>query len=461
MAFPNNRPTRHHPEIEHPAFPGMLVTMQRIKIPPVIHPHPVAIAVTIGILSLGTLRTGADWPRWRGPLNDGHAIDTLPLGTLPESLTPSWTVRLGAGFSSPVVAAGKLAVMDNENDREMLRIHLAADGRLLWKAELDDTFTDTQGPPGPRNTPVIDGDRVYAVSCMGELQCRRLTDGQQLWRINYTNDLGAVFIGERGNAPGASRHGNNGSPLVDGPHLIAPVGGTNGHAVVAFDKLTGRIAWHSQDDTAGYGAPVVAEICGIRQVVVFTVDAVLGLRRTDGQLLWRVPLQTAYGRHVMTPIVSHDHVVVGSHQVGLVAVRLERHGDDIRATTAWINKEATPNFAQPVAYQGSLFTLGPKRHVLCLDILTGRIHWRQSGLIVTPADRAYCSFVIIGDEVLMLSDAGELILFHANPHQFDLRGRVQLSALNWCNPAYVDGTLYLRDGLRGPGNLLAVPLRIP
>lgn len=88
-------------------------------------------------------------------------------------------------------------------------------------------FTDTQGPRGPRNTPLVDGDRVYAVSCRGELRCLRTTDGALVWRANYVTNFGAVFIGEQGAATGATRHGNDGSPLVDGPHLIAQVGGTN------------------------------------------------------------------------------------------------------------------------------------------------------------------------------------------------------------------------------------------
>ncbi|HAV62307.1 MAG TPA: hypothetical protein DCY13_08065, partial [Verrucomicrobiales bacterium] len=141
------------------------------------------------------------------------------------------------------------------------------------------------------------------------MQCRNVADGRLIWRTSYTNDLHATFIGERGTAAGASRHGNNGSPLIDGPHLIAPVGGTNGHSVVCFDKLTGKVIWHSQDDAAGYGSPVVAEIAGIRQVVVFTAESLFGLRRDNGALLWRVPMKTGFGRHVTTPVV-HDDIVV-------------------------------------------------------------------------------------------------------------------------------------------------------
>jgi outer membrane protein assembly factor BamB len=418
-----------------------------------------AVVLLVCGLGLGHNLLSADWPRWRGPGNDGHAVGAASLGSLPSQPATLWTVRLGAGFSSPVTAGGRLAIMDNENEREVLHVLNVADGQPLWKAELDDTFTDAQGPPGPRNTPVIDTDRIYAVSGRGELQCRELADGSLLWRTSYTEDLGAIFIGERGTIPGAARHGNNGAPVVDGPHLIAPVGGTNGHSIVAFDKLTGTIAWHSQSDMAGYGAPVVAEIAGVRQVIAFTVDGVIGLRREDGRLLWRVPLQTAYGRHVMTPVVAGNRVIVGSHQVGLVAIQVTRTGEGIQASTAWISQEATPNFAQPVAHNGLLYTLGPKRDLLCLKVDTGTVLWRQAGLIITPADRAYASFIVIQDQVLMLSDAGELILFDADPEQCNVRARVQVCGMNWCNPAYVNGLLYVRDGLRGPGNLLAIQLR--
>jgi outer membrane protein assembly factor BamB len=416
-------------------------------------------AILVAGLCFAKSLDASDWPRWRGPGNDGHAVGVQALGFLPAQPATIWTAPLGAGFSSPVVADGRLAVMDNQNGREVLRVFHAADGQPLWQKEIDDTFTDAQGPPGPRNTPVIDGDRIYAVSGRGELQCRQLDDGTLLWRTSYTRDLGAIFIGEIGSIPGAARHGNNGAPLVDGAHLIAPVGGANGHSVVAFDKRSGDIVWHSQNDMAGYGAPVVADIAGIRQVVAFTVDGVIGLRRDNGRLLWRVPLQTAYGRHVMTPIVDGDRVVVGSHQVGLVAIELARDGDGVRAATAWTSRAARPNFAQPVARDGHLYTLGPNRDVLCVDLATGTVRWRESGWIVTPADRSYASFIVIQDEILMLADAGELFLFAASPERVDLRGRVQVAGMNWCNPAYAHGVLYLRDGIRGPGNLIAVRLQ--
>jgi outer membrane protein assembly factor BamB len=420
---------------------------------------PRVIGAGCAFLTLTILATSAaDWPRWRGPLNTGEAVGEPALNSLPATPTVLWKIDAGEGFTSPVIAGGKVAFMDNEDGREVLRLLNAADGRELWKAEIDDVFRDSQGPPGPRNTAVFDGDHLYAVSCKGELQCRAVADGKLLWRTSYTNDLHAVFIGERGTAPGATRHGNNGSPLIDVPHLIAPVGGTNGHSVVAFDKLTGKIAWHSQDDVAGYSGPVLAEIAGVKQIIAFTADGIIGLRRDNGQLLWRVPMQTAYARHVMTPVVWNDIVVAGSHTAGLVGIKVTAEDGTVKAEQVWVNKDAAPNFIHPVARGQHFFTLGPRKNIQCVDLATGEVKWSEDGLVITSADKAYAGFLRIGENVLMLTDAGELVLFKATAEKCEVLSRVQVAGVNWCNPAYADGVLYLRDGIRGKGNLLAVKL---
>lgn len=149
------------------------------------------------LLLLTLLPAAADWPRWRGPLNTCAAVGEPALTSLPATPTVRWQLEVGEGFTSPVIAGGKVAFMDNENGREVLHLFTAANGSRLWRAEIDDVFKDSQGPPGPRNTPLFDGDRVYAVSCKGELHCRAVTDGRLIWRTSYTNDLGAVFIGEK------------------------------------------------------------------------------------------------------------------------------------------------------------------------------------------------------------------------------------------------------------------------
>jgi outer membrane protein assembly factor BamB len=105
--------------------------------------------------------------------------------------------------------------MEAQDGKEVLRALDAASGAERWKAVVDETFTDSQGPAAPRCTPVVFEDRVYAQSCRGKLTCFAAADGKTLWSVDYTKDFAAIFVGEKGNSQGAMRHGNNGSPWVE------------------------------------------------------------------------------------------------------------------------------------------------------------------------------------------------------------------------------------------------------
>ncbi len=418
-----------------------------------------ALVPLIPTLTLSAL--GADWPRWRGPGNDGHApAESNPIDSLPSEPAVIWQVPAGEGLASPVVADGRVFAFDAQEGQETLRALAKETGRELWRAPVDAPFSDSQGPTGPRNTPVVEDDLVYVVSCRGELQCRATKDGSLVWRANFVKDFEAVFTGESGSAQGASRHGNNGSPLVDGEHLIVSVGGTNGAGVVCFAKRTGAVIWKSTSDQAGYAPPVVATFHGERQVVCFTAEGLVGLRRSDGLERWRFPIRTSFARHVTTPVIHEDLAIVSSHQAGLFGIRISKDSDAWTATKAWSGKDAVMNFASPVAVDGHLYGLGPRRNVVCLEIATGKIQWSRDGVFVTSADKAYGGFLVVGNRgVLTLTDHGELVLFAADSAEYRELGRAQVAAANWTNPALADGVVYLRDGVKNGGQWKAVRLR--
>ncbi len=388
----------------------------------------------------------ADWPQWRGPQGDGVAPAGQPF---PEKIADEpvnvWRIPAGPGLSSPVVAGGKVLAFDAQDGQETLRLLDAANGKEVWRAAVDTPFSDSQGPTGPRGTPMIEGDRVYAVSCRGELQCRQLADGKLNWRTSYTTNWGATFIGEKGNTPGAARHGNNAAPVIHGDLLIACVGSTNGASVVAFDKRTGELRWKSQNDMAAYAAPLVATVAGTEQVIAFTADGGLGLDVRDGRFLWRFPVKTAFARHVAAPIVLGDQIVLGSHQSALFGLTISRDGGRQEAQPAWSSKEAAPNFASPVRVGGQLYGLGPAKDLFCLELADGTVRWKQTGMVTTSADKAWVSLLVLGSRILLLTDTGTLVLFAAKPDGYEELGRQQVCGTNWCNPAYADGRLYLRD----------------
>lgn len=401
---------------------------------------------TLLVVTTALSATAADWAQWRGPLRDGHATAGQKFPTrLDEEPRVVWRLPAGPGLSSPVIAGGKVVAFDAQNGEETLRLLDAKDGRELWRAAVDKPFSDSQGPTGPRGTPLLDGDRVYAVSCRGELQCRAVADGKLLWRTSYMTNWGATFIGEKGNTPGAARHGNNGSPVIHGDLLIANAGGTNGAGVIALDKRTGELRWKSQNDMAAYAAPVIGTIGGREQVISFTADGGLGLDAKDGRFLWRFPVKTAFARHVGAPVVWNNLVVIGSHQAGLFGLNITRDGDRQEAQPSWTSKEAAINFSCPVRVGDQLYGLGPAKDLFCLDLADGRIRWKHTGLAMGPADKAWVSLLALGDKLLGLTDTGTLVLFAAKPDAYEELGQQQVCANNWCHPAYADGRLYLRD----------------
>jgi len=401
----------------------------------------------IGTLLAAAALAGADdWPRWRGPDATGHVPPGVAVPTtLPDKPKVLWRVRVGFALGSPVVSGKRVFHLDNQRGKETVHAADAETGKTLWSATLDETFRDAHSAPGPRSTPLVDGNRVYVLSCRGEFQCLNAADGKVIWRTSFVKDLGAVFTGERGLSPGATRHGYTGSPYIDGERMYVDVGGRSGASVVCFDKTTGRVIWTSQSDPAGHGGPFVARIAGVKQVVSFTADAAIGLAEADGKLLWRVPVKTRVGRHCITPVVVDDMVVVSSYLAGLIGIKVSRDGDGLRARRAWVTKTQAVNFSNPVAVGNHLYALAKTRKLICIDVRTGKVAWAKDWTASRMFGKGYASFIVMGERILGLAEDGTLFMLAADAKALKMIATAKVCGKTWCHPAYAGGRLYLRD----------------
>ncbi len=334
--------------------------------------------------------------------------------TLPARPKLLWEVKLGEGVGSPAVAEGRVFCLDNRKEQETLCAYDLAGGKELWKAPIDEVISDNQGT-SPRGTPVVNGPRVFAQSCRGEFQCRDAAHGRLLWRVNFVKDFAAEFTGEKGLAPGASRHGYTGSPLVDGPRIIVGVGGRQGASVVCFDKTSGKVLWKSQDDVPGYAGPIAARLAGVEQFVSFTSAGVIGLDAQSGKLLWRTAVKTSFSRHITTPVAFGDMVVVSSHEVGLLGFRIVPADSGMKAQPAWVRQDLAINFSSPVLVGQYLYGLGPKKKLFCLDVETGRDTWVKTSVVASPA--AFVSLLVMKDNLFVLGDSGQAYLVAADPKE--------------------------------------------
>lgn len=384
-----------------------------------------------------------DWPQWRGPERNGHAAssESAPASALfLTSPKVAWKAAIGPGFSSPIVAKGKVFLCDARDGQEWARCLDATTGKELWSLAFAPMFEDEWGA-GPRSTPFTDGERLYVQSCTGEFRCLDLNDGKVLWSLSFEKDFKLPFLGSKAREGTAQRRGNNGSGLLDGDAVIIPVGAADGATLVCRNKLTGAPIWASGNEEAAYSSLMAADLAGVRQVVGLMADNLMGVDRATGKVLWRVPLRTNAKRHAMTPVIVGNRVIVNSHTFGMICFEIAQEGGEFKAKEAWKNDRLKINLATPVVVGQHLYSHGPAKNFICAELATGRELWSAEGF-----GKEYSSVVAVGDrDLLVLTDAGEGVWLRANPERYEELGRGQLTGKNWNHAAVSGGNYLVRD----------------
>src|SRR5829696_5581526 len=258
--------------------------------------HRFLLAATIALLSLASqavAQTGALWPQWRGPNRDGISTETGLLKQWPaEGPSLVWKAAgAGRGYSSFSISDGKLFTMGLRGDREFVVAFDIASGKEAWATSHGSAFRNDRGD-GPRGTPTIDGDRVYALGGNGDLSALDARTGKIVWTKNILKEFGGSNI----------TWGISESPLVIGEKLLVNPGGPNA-SIVALNKADGSLIWKSQSDKAGYSSGMSVKVNGGTQVVFFTSERAVGLDAKDGRLLWEYARPSNNVANVATPIV--------------------------------------------------------------------------------------------------------------------------------------------------------------
>ena len=389
-----------------------------------------AILLTLSIPALAS-----DWPQFRGPNRDDVSTETGLLKQWPAGGPKRvWLFEnAGQGYSGFSVAAGKLFTIGTRDGKEILLALDAATGKELWVAPVGDVLSNGWGD-GPRGTPSVDADRVYALSGTGILVCAQAADGKVLWTKSMA-DLG-------GKRPG---WGFTESPLVDGKLVLATPGGDKG-TMAAFDKMTGALVWQSADVTEGaqYSSIVPAVIGGKKQYVQLVMQTLFGVDAASGKLVWRSPWsgKTAV---IPTPIVKGDEVFVSSgYGVGCKKVKV--NGSE--ATDVFLNKDLE-NHHGGVILVGDYLYGHSKGGWTCMAFGDGSVKWVEKSALGKGA-------VACADGMLYCLDekTGTVALVEASPAGWSEKGRFTLDPLTnirspkgaiWTHPVIANGRLYLRD----------------
>jgi outer membrane protein assembly factor BamB len=397
--------------------------------------HLFVVALIAGSVSMTTAQAPAsfDWPQWRGPDRSGVSRETGLLPQWPKSGPPLvWSAgELGAGYGSVAVAGDRIFLQGQRSRQSVVTALNLSDGKPVWVRALGSAQNNDRGP-GPRGTPTVDGDRLYALSENGDLACLRVADGSVVWQRNILKE----FRGQ--NIPWLISE----SPLVDGDRVIVTPGGREA-GMVALNKMTGATVWASKElsDEAGYSSPIVADVQGVRTLMTLTAEAGVGVRASDGKLMWRYRSPANRTANAATPVYSDSKVFYSSaYDTGGGLLTLRATGGEIRTQEVYFTRDMQNHHGGIVLIDGYMY--GFNNTILtCLEFATGKLMWRNrsvgKGAIVAADGHLY----ILGEDNVVG-------LVEATPTGYREKGRFGIrdqGLPSWAHPVVSNGRLYIRN----------------
>ena len=392
------------------------------------------VSLLIGAVLLGVsaLQAAADWPQWQGRDRTRMSQETGLLKEWPASgPRVLWTATgLGSGYGSMAVAGDRIFVQGARGGSSVVIALNRADGKELWSKALGASEMDDKGP-GPRGTPTIDGDRLYVLTESGDLAGLK-TDGTVVWQRNILRDFGGRqlqwLISE--------------SPLVDGPHVIVSPGGP-GAGIVKLDKMTGQTVWTAKDlsDPAGYSSIIAADVQGVRTYMTFTAAAGVGVRASDGKVMFRYPRAANRTANITTPIFFNNKVFFTSaYGTGGGLLDLTAQNGEVAAKEVYFTLNMKNHHGGVVLVDGHLY--GFNDSILsCLDFATGTEVWRDRSVGKGSVTFADGSLYIQGENNVVG-------LAEATPAGYREKGRFNIpdkGLPSWAHPVISEGRLYVRN----------------
>ena len=382
-----------------------------------------------------------DWTQYRGPAGDGKSSETI--GNLHwENGAPEivWNAKTPLGFSSFSVSGGQAYTLVTRDGKETLVAFDAKTGDELWAASLGDSeyghdggnagAPGNRGGDGPRSTPSTDGDHVFVYDSHLVLSCFD-RNGKQIW----SHDIVDEYAGRN------LKWLNATSPLIDGDVIFVGGGGA-GQSFLAFEKATGNLLWKSGDELITHATPHLTKIDKNKQVIFFVQSGLVSVNAKSGEELWRT--EFPFSVSTAASPISEGNLVYCSAGYGVGAGLFEVNGS-AQADEVWFkSNELMNHWSTPVVHDGHLYGIFEfkkygRAPLQCVELATGEIQWAERGF--GPGN---C--ILVGDKLVVLSDAGEVVVVAAKPDAYQELGRAKvLEGKCWSTPAFSDGHIFVRS----------------
>jgi outer membrane protein assembly factor BamB len=431
-----------------------------------------------------------DWPRWRGPSENGVARGDAPL-KWSDSEHISWKVEVpGRGNSSPVlwgdriflttaVPTGKPAAEPTaasaatppdapppggrppggpgggergggrrggggynsaamRPQAEQKFLVLAFDrktGKRLWEqvARVAAPHEGFHSQYGSFASPSMLVDSKHAIAFFGSRGLYCYThDGQKVWEKDFGIQMRMPMA-----------FGEGGSPALDGERLVVLFDQEGESFLTALDKSSGRELWRTpRPSGTGWSSPLIATVNGRKQVIVAATKFSGGYDLETGKLLWKI---VGLGRNVIPMPVVADGIVYlmsGYQSPNLMAVKLGGEGELPADAILWQNQRGNSYTPSPVLADGKLYVLADNGMLSCFDARTGKAFYQQQRLPKSYSFKA--SPVAAGGKLYLATEDGDVVVVKMG-EQFEVLATNSLADQRFiATPAVVDGAIYLR-----------------
>jgi len=378
------------------------------------------------------------WPGWLGPKRDGWVSNFTPPAKWPETLQQKWQIKVGTGYSSPLVASGRVFQQSRQGEDEVVLCVELGSGKVLWQQKYNVPFKIGGGGErhgkGPKSSPVLADGRLFTMSIRGDLSAWAASSGKLLWRSDY----GSKF---------KKRHpfwGASTSPIVDGKQVIVHFGTDKDGALMALDVATGKQVWSLAKDGPSYSSPLLVEIHGVRQVVEWNHNALVGVDAKTGKELWRYPFpHVGHDQNMPTPTFFKGHILLGGENRGIHSFEPKRSGGKWTVKPLWHQKKVALDMSSAVVNGDLLYGFSHygKGRLFCLDPKTGDVLWQGPGR--TGRNVAFLS--IPGHVVALIND-GQLQVIAASGEGFKKVASYRVStAPTWAPPVLLESGVLIKD----------------
>jgi len=392
-----------------------------------------------------------DWPGWRGKNRDALTSEKGLLKDWPKGGPKLlWSFEAaGFGYGQPAIVGDELFILGKDENGEFIK-KLNLHGKEIGRGKLDSGKNkyETGWGGGPRSTPIVDGDQIFALSSDGRVVCLDRSSLNEKWSKSLVDDFG-------GKTP---YWGYAESPLVDGDKVVLTPGRKN--CVVALNKNTGDLVWKSTgvEDNAAYSSLVTMTASGKKMYVTQTDKRLIGVDAETGKVLWKFGEMPRKIAVIPTPIVSGSRVyATAGYDAGCECVDIEGSGDSFEAKKVYVNRNMSNHHGGVILLDGYIYGHSGKSNGnpwVCQKLADGSVASKLDGRKVGKGSIAYADgrFYLYEEKI-----GGSCVLAEASPSGWTEHGKFQLpknsslergtkgSGLVWSHPIVVGGRLYLRD----------------